>query len=151
MAKIDKSEMIPIERLQFDDPIEMDEIKRLGQEVRRHLHHYPWCKRIKNIWFAEGFSKVAVFFVEIDSIDYDEQLWVVVGDLPPAHLVVDDIPDAKEALFSYAAHMRDWVLAVRSGQSTKACIPVSAAPTLENADLLERRLDFIEKDYLPNI
>lgn len=76
---------------------------------------------------------------------YDDKLWVVAGDLPTAHLVTDEIPDFKEALLSYVYHMREWTKAVKSGKSTDDCFPVRALPSLENANLLDSRLDFIEK------
>lgn len=142
---LDKRKMIHCANYKNEDEIEEAEIRRLCREVEDYLYRYAWCKRVNDIWFAGGFSKVAVFFVEIDAIGYDDELWVVVGDLPAAHLVIDEIPDVKEALLSYVYHMREWVSAVRDGRSTSDCFPIDVAPTLKNAKLLNDRLDFIEK------
>lgn len=148
---VDTSDMILCDQFSSVDPVESEAIKRLCNEVKIFLKNYSWFRKIKNIWFAGGFSKVSVFFVDLESIDFDDKLWVIVGDLPPAYLVVDHIPDFKEALLSYAFYMREWVDAVRLKKSIRDCIPVNVAPTAEHADLLERRLDFIEKEYVPGL
>lgn len=83
--------------------------------------------------------------MKIDAIDCDDELWVVVGDLPAAHLVIDEIPDVKEAFLCCVYHMREWVSAVRDRRSASDCFPLDVAPTLKNAKLLSDRLDFIEK------
>lgn len=128
-----------------DDKVEEKAIKVLCREVHSYLSSYSWCRKIREIKFAGGFSKVAVFFVRLDSIDYDNELWVIAGDLPTAHLVLDQIPDAKEALLSYVYHMRKWVEAVAGKGNIENCFPVMAEPTIENANLLSARLDFIEE------
>ena len=78
----------------------------------------------------------------------DSVLWVITGDLPPAYLVTDDAPDWQRALAAYAGEMRKWVAAVRDGSSTADLIPVNVTPTAEHAAMLERRLDFIERELI---
>lgn len=128
-----------------DDKVEEKAIRALCREVHSYLSSYAWCRSVREIKFAGGFSKVAVFFVRLDAIGYDSELWVIAGDLPTAHLVLDEIPDAKEALLSYVYHMRAWVEAVLENGDVENCFPVQAEPTVENARLLSARLDFIEK------
>jgi hypothetical protein len=151
LMQIDKSGMIVADQISDDDPIEKSLLIQRAQEARDYLMTFNWCRSIRGQWLAGGFSHVTVFAFEIDSIRYDEELWVVVGDLPPAHLVVDDIPDVKEVLLSYVFHMRNWVEAVKSGQSTNHCMPVNVSATIEHASLLESRLNFIEKEYVPSL
>jgi len=45
------------------------------------------------------------------------------------------------------SEMRLWVAAVRNGDDLKEIIPVDVSPTLEHADLLSLRLEFIQ-DHL---
>ena len=73
----------------------------------------------------------------------DDWLWVVTGDLPPAYLVMDESPDAASALRAYVREMRQWTDAARSGESVEGLIPVNADPSVENADRLAKRLDFL--------
>lgn len=148
---IDKRGMVAADAISDADPTENDLLHERAKEARDYLLSFRWCRDIKEQWFAGGFSQIAVFFFEIDSVNYDSCLWVVVGDLPPAHLVIDDIPDVSEALLSYVFHMRRWVEAAKKGFSTKKCIPVNVKPTPEYAVKLESRLDFIENKYVPSL
>ena len=150
-SDIEKTRMVLVENISDEDPQEQELLLKRVQAARDYLRSFNWCRRIDKLWFAGGFSQAAVFFAEIDSAQYDSELWVIVGDLPPAHLVVEDIPDFKEALLSYAYHMRKWVKAVKAQRTTKKCIPVNVEPTLEHAMLLESRLDFIEREYVPSL
>jgi hypothetical protein len=63
-------------------------------------------------------------------------------------LVVDGSPTPLAALETYVELMQEWVDAVQIKKSTAECIPVNAPATSENADLLQRRLDYIRKRFL---
>ncbi len=149
MSSIDTSKMFSIEDLDLEDLIENNKIRELEKEVKNYLRSYSWFVRTNRFLFVAGFSKVAVFYIEIESINYDKKLWIIAGDLPTAHLVVDDLPDAKEALIAYVHIMRSWIEELRKGGDMKEQFPVRIKPTLENAIELERRLDFLEQRYIP--
>ena len=89
---VDMSSMILCSDYKDMDKKEEMEIRRLCSEVSLYLMGYSWCKKIDKVWFAGGFSKVAVFYVELLALGYENKLWVVNGDLPMAHLVTDDDP-----------------------------------------------------------
>jgi hypothetical protein len=74
---------------------------------------------------------------------------VIVRDLPPAYLVVDDSSTPLAALKNYVDLMQEWVDTVREGNAVDACIPVNVTPTKDKAGLLERRLNFIRTKLLP--
>lgn len=149
MVDIDTSKMFALDVLDLGDEIENSSIKLLAEEVESYLSRYSWFVRVNRLLYAAGFSKVVVFFVEIESRRYDKQLWLVAGDLPFAHLVVDDLPNAKEVLIAYVEIMREWINAVENDGDLKECFPIRVAPTRENAVELAQRLDFIEKRYIP--
>ena len=149
--QVDTSRMVLDTDICDPDLKENEILTRRAREARDYLHSFNWCHAVDKLWFAGGFSHVAVFFAHIDSIQYDKAIWVVVGDLPSAHLVVDDIPDFKEALMSYAYHMRKWVDAVKTGKNTKRLIPVNAPQTSEYAEMLESRLNFIEHEFVSSL
>jgi hypothetical protein len=153
MAKIDTTSMIPAEDVGGEDAEERRLLRERAQEARGFMAKFRWCRSIRRLWFAGGFSHVAVFFCELENsaAPSDNQLWVVVGDLPPAYLVVDGSPDVKAALLSYIHEMRLWVDAAKNGLSVADCIPVNVAATPENAGALESRLEFIEKEYVPSL
>ncbi len=121
-------------------------------EEREFLLSSDWCASISQeyVGLAIG-GVVGVFLVEIvpTKKDVDTFLWVIVGDLPPAYLVTDEIPNAIEALSVYIEYMTDWVAAVRAGASTENLMPVAAEPTTEHADMLESRLRFLTERVIP--
>jgi hypothetical protein len=78
-------------------------------------------------------------------------LWVVVGDLPPAYLVtLDGSKSPSEALETYVELMDDWVQAVKHGKSINSLIKVNAEPTMDYAEQLSGRLEFIKENFLNN-
>ena len=84
----------------------------------------------------------------------DDKLWIVVGDLPSAYLVVEPDDSPGDALERYCGLMEDWIAAVRDGADLNNVYPVTAEPTpptRENADLLERRVAFLLAEIIPRM
>ncbi len=151
--KIDFSALVPMDELSGEDEKDTRLLRRMGEEAKQYLLSFQWCKAIENGWFGYGVGEiVAVFLFEIvpATVDIDKFLWVVIGDLPPAYLVVDESPTALDALRTYVELMEEWIAAVRAGKSTEDCIPVNTPATLENAEALERRLAFLKREFLMN-
>jgi hypothetical protein len=127
------------------------EVRGLADEAVRFLETHPWCVRVRSGELAFAVAGVVGVFkmsCEPTRPDVDSVLWVITGDLPPAYLVTDDAPDWQSALAAYVSEMRKWVAAVRDGASTADAIPVNVAPTAEHAELLDSRLDFIERELV---
>jgi hypothetical protein len=151
--------MTPIQNLS-DDPDEEKCLYRFAQTAKSFLLSRNWCNEIKTGYLAYGVDGVlGVFFFEIIPAkpNVDNQLWVITGDVPPAYLVCDCAPNPSSALNGYIYEMRLWVEAVKSGKPIGNLIPVCyqditnpVPPTAEFADLLERRLEFIEQKIIPN-
>ena len=134
-----------------DDANDTRLLKKMANQAREYLLSFEWCKKIEKDWFGWGVGGVcAVFLFQIlpSKRKVDRWLWVIVGDLPSAHLVVDESPTPLEALETYLELMQEWANAVKSGKPAADCIPVNAPATPKNADLLQRRLDFIRKQFL---
>jgi hypothetical protein len=74
---------------------------------------------------------------------------VIVGDLPPAYIVVEDNPTAADALDAYCSEMESWVEAVRNGESVNELIPVNVPPSREYAEQLSGRLGYLRSKILP--
>ena len=79
----------------------------------------------------------------------DRDLWVVVGDLPPAYFVIDLALTAPAALETYCELMEDWADAVLSGGNVSDCFPIAAEPTEEHARMLLSRLEYIRQEFIP--
>jgi len=124
------------------------------QRARSFLNNMKWCERIEDgymeLWVEEILT-VFKFFITPISGDIDKELWVIIGDIPPAYLVTDDAPDAISALKIYTEEMYLWVEAVFEDKSIKDIIPVNAPATKDNAMKLKKRLDFIVKKIIPEV
>ena len=139
------AEMIPIAELQDA------EIRDLAQQASNYLTSHRWCRSIRDAHLAFGVGGVIgvfLFAIEPAEAGVAEITWVVVGDLPPAYLVVDDNPDWRSALEGYIYEMRRWIVAVRSGAPLDDVIPIAAEATTEHADMLESRLDFVQQQLI---
>jgi hypothetical protein len=115
------------------------------------LLQFRWCREVVDLKVGIAApGVVAVFLAQIatDSADVDDFVWVVVGDLPPAYIVLDRAPDSRRALSCYADEMDRWVHAVEAGQAVQGLIPVDGAATVRNAEALKVRLAFLRSEIL---
>lgn len=136
----DLSAMIPVDELQSKAVIE------LARRAEKFLAGHAWCKAISERYLAWALApQIGVFFFCILPAreGIDTELWVIVGDLPPAYIVCDNAHNWQEALDAYGVEMMRWVEAVHQGRSIEDLIPVNAEPTIENADMLEQRVKLI--------
>lgn len=150
---IDISRLVPADKVSGEDGTDTSLLRQMSEEAKTYLLSFEWCKAIRKQWFGWGVGGIAaVFLIEFDPAtpDVDEILWVIVGDLPPAYLVIDESPTPLVALKTYVDLMQQWVDAVRAGESIEDCIPVNNAPTRESADALEMRLTFLRRKFLAN-
>ncbi len=155
---IDTSKMIKLADLLDSDVEDATELKDMAAEAEGFLLSHKWCQSIRQGYFDRGWSGIlAVFYFEIKPAtkSADDAVWVIVGDLPPAYLDVVTCPNGAAAVDGYVGAMREWVEHVKAGKSVKGLIPVfvrdSLLPvpsTLEFAEMLEGRLDFIEEHIL---
>jgi hypothetical protein len=136
----DISAMIPVAKLFGPEVIE------LAKEAESFLAGQRWCKTITGRYLAWALApKVGVFYFQLEPVRNgdDKELWVIVGDLPPAYIVCDNAQTWQQALDAYAVEMMEWVKAVREGRSVDNVIPVNVPPNLEYADMLETRCNLI--------
>ena len=129
------------------------EVVKMQKEADRFISSFTWCVSIVNssLYYNLG-EKLCVFHYEIDpSKNADTFIWIIVGDLPSMYLDVYGAKTTIEVLEQYVDLSRDWISSVKSGISVDDCYPFDADPTLEMADLLKRRANFIEKSIIPNI
>jgi hypothetical protein len=149
---IDKTKLAPVTKLVGEDAEETRELEALVAKAKEFIMTFDWNADIREIFSGIAVpGVVGVFLVWIvpRSANVDDELWVVVGDVPPAYLVTDDAPTPASALALYTDLMSEWVAAVRSGQSVSDLIPVDAEPTRENAEMLASRLRFLVERVLP--
>jgi hypothetical protein len=90
-------------------------------------------------------------FAEHPAHDVDQELWVIVGDLPSAYFVTDEASTPREAVELYCSLMDDWIAAVLNGDRLDEVFPVEAEPTPGNAESLASRLQFIREQIIPGL
>jgi hypothetical protein len=147
------SGVVPITEMHGDDEDETRRLRDMEAKARDFITNSNWCDGIRDFYFGDGIGDVvAVFFARITPArpSVDEYVWIVVGDIPPAYLVVDDCPTPKAALEGYIWEMRKWVALAKEGKSSRDVIPVNAPATPESAEMLKSRLDTLEQQIMPN-
>jgi len=146
------SGVVPIAEMRGDDEQETALLHAAYREARAFLLSRKWCFGIREIYFGAGLGGVvSVFLAQLDPIptDVDEWLWVIVGDVPPAYLVLDVCRTPIDALKSYIDLLQEWVDLAREGTESPDVIPVNRAPTRENAEELQLRLDSLRTTIIP--
>jgi hypothetical protein len=128
-------------------------ILELVPHVERYLLGFHWCTKIVRLRFACGFAKCAVFFAEIEPTPgADHAMWVITGDVPPLYIDTS-CRNGKEAIDLYIELYSYWIESVRKDESVDDLPEVRTAetfdilePSLELADMLESRLNFLRKN-----
>lgn len=148
---VDLSHVQPLSKFLGEDADDSKLCRDLFDEATGYITSFDWCTSVTESYFADcvgGIFALVLFHIEPAKSDVDEWLWVVVGDLPPAYIAPASA-DPHDALGDYIEQMSKWVLAVKEGRSTDGLIPVNTSPTLESAELLNSRLDFLKREILP--
>lgn len=149
-APVDLSKVVPTATMTGEAEDETGLLREMRDEAVRYVTSFGWCRLIVDSYFGLGVGGVvAVFLFRIEpGEDVDEWVWVIVGDVPPAYITVEDAPNPATALDAYIGAMQEWVDAARAGGSVADLIPVNVPPTVENAERLGRRLRFIDEEIL---
>ena len=119
--------------------------------ARDHLDGLPWCGTVDELYVGIAVPDVlAVFLANVTpaGADADDWWWVVIGDVPTAHLPVHGVPTSSDALRRYCGEMSRWVDAVRTGRPLDDLLPVNVEPTEVWAGELANRVDFIRTRIL---
>lgn len=130
-------------------------INRAKEEALAYVSSFGWCPNVESIAYVNGIPGVVhVFMVSFREPvlgTADDRLWLVVGDLPSAYLVVEDGDNVRDVLHEYCNLMEDWVLAVRAKSDLKDVFPVRADQTEEMALMLKNRVRLLRDDVIGNL
>ena len=124
-------------------------------EARAYITSFSWCPAIRSISYADGVPGIVCIFCAIFENTIkgcsDDQLWIVVGDLPSAYLVAEAGDNAREVLSVYCELMEDWVAAVRAKHSLADVFPVRAEANEELAEVLHGRISFLRQEIIDTL
>jgi hypothetical protein len=131
-----------------------EEVKSLYIEAESYLNSFKWCKEIKSAKVYTNLGKVfCIFLFEIENAgsDDDNFLWVIVGDIPAMYLDVFGPKTTKDVVNIYIELAEDWINSIKAGKGANGCYPFDAEPTLELAELLEKKISFMKTTVVNNI
>jgi hypothetical protein len=143
--------LVRIQDMKGDSEEDTSELRAMAESATKYIRSHEWCPNVLGVHFGTGVGGiVAVFLFVFDRVidGTDDSLWVVVGDLPSAYLVVEPDETPNDALDKYCSLMEDWSTAVRTHGNLNEVFPVDAEGTRENADQLLRRIKFIREEIL---
>jgi hypothetical protein len=151
---VDISEMRSVDSIEGDSIVDTGLLREMAAEAYEFIYAQEWCEHIDHQYLAYGVGGiVALFLFQITPLfeEVDTCLWVIVGDLPLAYIVVEDNPTPTDALDAYCSEMGAWVEAVEKGESVEDIIPVNAPATRDNAGQLKGRLEYLRSKIMPLI
>ncbi len=137
----------------YENSLEKDlaDFQQMLEEAINEISFYDWCLDIVESYvgiFYPGIVGVFLFKIVRVNETVDEWLWVVVGDLPPIYIDLNESPNAACALDSYIGAMEEWVEAVERGDSVSKLVPVNVPATRENAKKLKVKLTLLDEMIL---
>ncbi|HTZ74113.1 MAG TPA: hypothetical protein VMB47_09345 [Candidatus Aquilonibacter sp.] len=144
--------VVPFEQLAEGDDENARLLKSMAADAEKYLSSFSWCRSIESRYFGYGIGKIlSIFLYRITPAmsGFDSWLWVVVGDIPPAYLVVDECQTPSQALSAYLHEMTRWVKLAEKGRESRDVIPVNVPATPKWARELGARLEFIRLNLLP--
>jgi len=149
---IDTSEFQEESRITGDDPDDTELLREMAAEARDYIEDHEWCPPVASVHLAFGIGGVvAAFLVQFEDViedTDDDALWIVVGDLPSAYVIVEPGDDGDAALRRYCELMEDWTFNVLKGHSLDESFPVEVEATQEHAEMLNQRIAFIRSEIL---
>lgn len=149
--KIETHNMLPVEAIEEqkgDGPEGFDSFLR---RVEAFMIENQFCQKIRKGWLAFGVPGIlGIFYLELIPAQtfIKDELWVIVGDIPPAFIYTDECPNAFAALQKYLNELALWIDAVRKDESVEGLLPVDAPPIPKFADMLAQRVTFIGNEIM---
>ena len=147
--------VVRAERIAGDDDEDTALLQQMLEEARNYILSFSWCESILGSYFAGGVGKVfAIFLFNISPArpDVDKWMWIVVGDIPPAYIPLEDCRTSREVFDTYIDGMKRWVQLAREGREAapEDGVPhVNVPATREWAESLDGRLRSLTKLVQP--
>ncbi len=145
--------MIELENISSISISEKDEVLKLAVEATDYLNSFKWCDKIKQGYLCNAWGyRLGIFYFEIESLDQTiNNIWIIVGDLPPAYIDTQYALSPTQALVRYVTLMEDWIEHVKKGKPVDECFPVHVEPIEKYADMLIQRTEKIKDYFIPEL
>jgi hypothetical protein len=145
--------VVPIKQMKGDDAEDAALLAQMEASALEYLSSFDWCSSVRDAYFGDGYGGiVAVFLFRIVPArpSTDEWLWVVVGDLPSAHMRAQDLKNPYEVLREYIRQRALWAEYASRGEAPpEAILPVQVIPPTPHwANEMKERLDVLRENFL---
>lgn len=150
-TSVDFSKVIPASQMTGGDEEDGRLLASMLSEARTYLAKHNWCGQILEEFFGLGVGGLAAVFlfrIRPSKPTADPLVWVVVGDIPPLYISIDDAPNPACAMDAYLGAITHWAKAAIAGGPMNGMPPINAAPTKENGQRLLGRIEFIDREIL---
>jgi hypothetical protein len=127
------------------------ELPSVYRKAEKYLLSFKWCAEIRDCFLYYNLGNVfCIFLFEIENTksSKDNFLWIIVGDIPSMYLDVYGPRSTVEVLEDYVRLAEDWIAHIKSKKSVSECYPFNAEPTIELAELLEKKVAFMKGTLL---
>lgn len=131
-------------------------LQALAESARQFVTAQRWAPPIRELLLAFGVGGVIGLFLvrferPISSGESrgDQEVWVVVGDLPSIYFETEDVGSRQRALQVYCNLAEDWADRVLGGIELSGSYPIPVEPTPEHALMLKSRVNTIRREFIP--
>jgi hypothetical protein len=141
--------VLPVDKIIGDDAEDTKLLRHMAVAADEYIRSFAWCRAITRSFFAGGVGGIfAIFLFDIAPArpEVDRWIWIVVGDIPPAFLPLQDAKTPMQVFSTYVQGMMKWVQLARQGKQgtpEDGVPPINVPATPEWADKLEKRLHFL--------
>jgi len=147
--------VVPVAQMRGEDDEDTTFLRKMLEGATSYIQSFSWCGSIHSTYFAGGVGKIfAVFLFNITPTrpEVDAWIWIVVGDIPPAYLPLEDCKSGLEVFDTYISGMKRWVVIAREGRESTPdddVPPVNVPATPEWADKMDSRLRILGESVRP--
>jgi hypothetical protein len=146
--------VVPLAEIQGDDEEDTALLKQMGEQATRYVRSYPWCLDLGAGYFGDGIGWIVgifLFQVAMKGFDGHQWIWVFMGDVPSAYLLLDSYRSPHAALEKYIEGLETWVKEAEHGRTSPDLIPINVPPTPEYVAMARSRVASLREHILPNI
>jgi hypothetical protein len=142
----------PDEEAEEEGPL----LEALRESARQFVAAQRWAPPVRELLLAFGIGGIiGLFLVRFErpissgESQGDQEIWVVVGDLPSIYFETEDVETRGKALHVYCNLAKDWADRVLEGEDLSGSYPIPVEPTAEHALMLKSRIDSVRRVFIP--
>jgi hypothetical protein len=145
---------IPFPQIRGEDEEDTFLLKEMAEMATRYLRSFDWCIDIEDGYFTDGVGGVVgmfLFRLKIRGFAKPQWLWVFMGNIPSAYLLVGKYTNPRAALEKYIQGLEQWVREAEHGKISPDMIPIELSPSPENLSKALGTIASLRESILPNI